>query len=243
MSNVKTIGYYVDNHEQGLFPPNKYFMEPLIYYLPSDIHHEEPLLSDGWLKELKKYFNDLLFTYYYDRAIINDNRFNSSNEVNNYNNLRHVIAHILDSRQYEFENLYNSTVLEFNPLWNVDGTETITRQLKQTGTDTHAQTGTDTTTDSGSDVTTDQQTTYDTSFLDTNKSTLTHGKSAQTTYGGTNTETKNLTDNETTTIVRSGNIGVTTSTKLLSEYRDYSKFDLWKYITREVVNQISYGIY
>lgn len=238
MSNVKTIGYYMDSHVQGVFPPNDYFMPPLVHQ-----NQDETWTMDAdWLKELKKYFNELIYTYYYDRVLLQDGRFDTESEVNNYNHIRHVIAHILDSRQYEFGNLYESTILEFNPLWNVDGTERTERTLKQTGTDTIAKTGNDSIVDSGSDVTTDQQTTYDTSFLDTDKSTLTHGKTQTNNYGSTDTDTKNLTDRETIILERHGNIGVTTTTRLLSEYREYSKFDLWKYITHEVITQITYGI-
>lgn len=232
MSMVKTIGYYMDNHEQGVFPPNNY-LTPIL--------DENEHLPD-WCKEFKVYFNDLIYTYYYDRVVLQDGRFDTDSETTNYNNLRHVIANILNSRQYEFSNLYNSTILEFNPLWNVDGVETTERYLSQTGTDTNAKTGNDSLVDSGSDVTTDQQTTYDTSFLDTEKSTLTHGKTATQNYGSTNTETKNLLDSETITLERHGNIGVTTTTKLLTEYREYSTFDLWKYITHEIITQITYGI-
>ena len=38
----------------------------------------------------------------------------------------------LKTKNYEYENLYNSMVLEFNPLWNVDGVEgTIPRIYNQ----------------------------------------------------------------------------------------------------------------
>lgn len=57
----------------------------------------------------------------------------------------------------EWDRLYTSYKAEYNPIWNVDGTETTTetRDLKQThtGTDTTAATGTDSTTHSGTDTT------------------------------------------------------------------------------------------
>jgi len=240
--NDRILGYYLSEHpEQGLFPPNGYFNEPLIEY----DEQENPIIAVDWLKELKKYFNDIVWEYYFDRRIFGDeNKFPYDKPIICYNNLRKSISIIINTKAYTYGNLYNSTILEFNPLWNVDGTVETVRELKQTGTDNFAHTGSDTSTDSGSDITTDGRTTYDTNdFLNSERSTLQHGLSNTTQYGSQNRETRNLRDNESILVTRQGNIGVTKSTELLEDYRKLVMFDLLKYITHDIVNQITYGIY
>lgn len=242
--NDRIIGYFIENHEQGLFPPNNYFNE-LIYYDDSDIQHTTPLLKYEWTKELKKHFNNLLYVYYYDRTIFYDvYKYPIDKPIITYNNLRKTIAYILESKMYNYQNLYNAMIAEYNPLWNVDGTETTVRELKQTGTDKFEKAGTDTTSNSGSDVTTGQKTTYDTSFLDSDKSTLEHGLESETEYDSSNTETRNLTDKETITVERHGNIGVTKSSELVMDTVElYQDIDIYKYMVHDIVNQITYGIY
>lgn len=230
MLSDRILGHFLEEHEQGLFPPNSYI--------------DEDILEEDWFKGLKKYFNDIVYEYYYDRTVFDNLKYPRDNEVTTYNNLRKSIAIMINTKAYTYSNLYNSTILEFNPLWNVDGTVLTTRTLKQTGTDQNARTGTDTSTNSGSDITSDGRTAYDTdNFLNTEKSTLQHGMQNQTQYNSGNTETRNLTDKEDITVTRQGNIGVTKSTELLEDYRKLVEFDLWKYITHDIVNQISYGIY
>ena len=58
------------------------------------------------------------------------------------------------ANMYKWSNLLKSTLLEFNPLWNVDGVTGEIREVTHTGTDTTSHSGTDTTTKSGDDSTT-----------------------------------------------------------------------------------------
>ena len=233
MSEIITIDYIKGDHEQGLLPPDTYF---------SAIDANQDMTSSDWYTEFELNFNNLISLYYGDRVILP--KYVGSSDTNTYNNIRHAIAYILYSRQREFANLYLSRTVEFNPTWNVDGKTVTNRILNQTGTDTNARTGNDAVASTGSNVTTDQQTTYDTSFQDTDKSTLTHGKTDTTTYNNTNTETRNLKDKEDITVTRQGNIGTTTTVYMLNEFEGWwTKFDLWKYITQTIANQISYMIY
>lgn len=239
--NERCIGYFLSEHEeQGLFPPNSYFKEPLIEYNDQD----NPIIAADWLKDLKKYFNDILWTYYYSRIVFYDeDKYPMKQKITTYNNIRHTIANMINTKAYTYGKLWETTQLEYNPLWNVDGTTVTERELKQTGTDTNARSGSDTSTDSGSDVTTGQKTTYDTSFLDTDRSTLQHGMSNTTQFGSQNQETRNLKDEETITVTRSGNIGVTMSTQLIDSQRDTVQFDVLKFIVHDIVNEFTYGIY
>ena len=264
----------------------------------------------------------------------------------------------IKENMYKWKNLLKSMELEFNPLWNVDGTEETVRTLEQDGTVTNAKTGTETDVKTGTqsnaktgyDTTaktgteTDQKTgtqtnaksgtdtlsyigsetntkagqesinhqgtitnqksvttTESTTFYDTEKNVQTNNnsdttnftgrtdtksytnRSDQTTYGGSDTRTDNLTDtlthntsdrtdfnstdtrtdNLTDTLThntsdtetrdlldterithrRTGNIGVTTTTKLLSEFREYVTFNLGAIISKDIASYISQGVY
>lgn len=67
--------------------------------------------------------------------------------------------------------------------------------------------------------------------------------SQSTTYNTKDTNTKNLTDTETISEIRRGNIGVTTTTKLLTEFREFADFSFIDIVARDIVNTISYMVY
>ena len=291
--------------------------------------------------------------------------------ANDYNSLSLEISNICHNvflaNQEKYKKLFDAMTLEFNPLWNVDGVEEITRTLERDGTITNAKTGNDataksgndalvksgtvtdaesgttalshtgtiTTTDSGTDTTayegsetdtkngvhtsavtggeivtekeatTDSQswlnvkqtaTTYGdgttensktTTDTDTNVTnvhaytnnrrdietknltnqqtnantdTTTHGKTDTTTYNNTdtqnynstdtttynssNTETLDTLDTERTIHERHGNIGVTTTTKLLTELVDYAEyFNYVDIVAKDLINAICEGVY
>lgn len=49
---------------------------------------------------------------------------------------------VLSNNRKKYEKLFTALTAEFNPLWNVDGTETTVRTLERDGTETTAKTGT-----------------------------------------------------------------------------------------------------
>lgn len=64
-------------------------------------------------------------------------------------------------------------------------------------------------------------------------------------YNSTNTETRNLKDTDLFMQIRQGNIGVVSSVSLLTENQELymsELMDLWKWIVRMCVNQVSYTI-
>lgn len=288
-------------------------------------------------------------------------------------NMKLAINAVYHNNIYKWCNLMKSCILEFNPLWNVDGTETTTRTLEQDGTETRTKTGTETDKTTGTETTartgteTDKKTgsvddtmsddyfdeldgsdaiaktgtettTYNGSELDTlsgsdsttqsgtimhgtqktttesatfydtekvtdtyntptttlygksdtktfnnrsdaithnttdtttygkkttssrtvNKDTtynvtdtlthntedeLTHNTTNQTTHNTTDALLRDLLDTERITKERQGNIGVTTTTKLLQEFRDYVNFNVMDVIVKDVVNAITEGVY
>lgn len=287
--------------------------------------------------------------------------------------VKQSISYTLKANTEKYNKLYYAMIAEFNPLWNVDGTEITERELRQTGTvedtgagtdtttntgtDTTAKTGTETTTKTGTEtdlltgrettnktgtittadtgtealsktgtdtlsktgtettagtggITTETaNTTYDSSTyynkekvqetrdttdtktlnttdtttlnttdtktlntLDTvtNDTTdeLVHNTSDQTTYNTTdelthrttdtvthdtesetarnthNINDRDLTDTEKIKVTRQGNIGVTTTTKLLTEYIEYSRISVFMdTVARDIVNTITYMTY
>lgn len=65
--------------------------------------------------------------------------------------LDHIIKRCIIYNRYKWGNLFKSSVLQFNPLWNVDGTEETVRTLEQDGTLTNARSGKDTLSYKGSE--------------------------------------------------------------------------------------------
>lgn len=119
---------------------------------------------------------------------------------------------ILEFNAYKYRHLWELYVAKYNPIWNVDGTEseTITRQKRterdmnraNTGTQTATDTGTTQNQQSGSDTlghghsVTESGTTYDSgTYYGRNKTE--NGGTDTTTYGRKDTRTDNLTNTRT----------------------------------------------
>lgn len=103
-----------------------------------------------------KIYNDFGERYIYDdfyEYIIGwDNTLAEYNSIFDHMN-NNILKCIVENR-YKWGNLMKSTILEFNPLWNVDGVTGEIRETTHTGTDTTSHSGTDTNTKSGDDSTT-----------------------------------------------------------------------------------------
>lgn len=239
-----------------------------------------------------------------------------------------IVGNVLVKNAEKYKKIYDAMVIEFNPLWNVDGTETTIRTLERDGTETTAHDGKDTATkeflnkdkttyrtddrtdydiDYRNDYSTTDTTTYnnvtntkngeETRTVDVDKSafnsstktpvetttdnlqyenfrdvktgnetlgktgydtqdksgyenlakrgdvTLEHtGKIKDTNdYDSSNTLTLDTIDTERTEHKRQGNIGVTTTTKLLTEYVDFAEYvDFVKTISHDIVAELCY---
>lgn len=153
--------------------------------LPSD-SQVSTIVSKEWYTALKPHFDDLIWEYYADRVVFIDSRFKCDDDAATLiNKIKRSFAILLKTKDYTFDKLYETTQLEYNPLWNVDGvtgtihettaneekaeTHTGSDTLKRDGDDTHKKTGKDSTsigetTDFKSDdgtETADYTTTYD----------------------------------------------------------------------------------
>lgn len=397
-----------DNACKSFLPTNKiYNQEEWYIFISSCIDF---VFSRGENSEKTDALSSYIYKFFGDRKLFDDwfyeniEIFEENDLDYYYESIKEIIDALFVSNNYKYRGLFESTILEFNPLWNVDGVETTTRTLEQdgtiettdsgtntressgtdtlesTGTDTNVRTGTDTVNETGtdtivhsgtvtdaetgtdtnahtgtitnaetgtdanahtgtqstthdadndttrdevsqdvtskspfndnafynaekrdgnlnisenniideSDVTTFNDTTTETknlqnveTFADTNTDTKnlqnqrtfansdtdTKNLQNQRTYNLSDAETKNLqderivdmTDVETRDLTnlmtrdlldteriifeRHGNIGVTTTTKLLTEFREYVFFNFLDLVAHDVVNCIAYGVY
>lgn len=130
----------------------------------------------------------------------------------------YLTSDILIQFSLNWEKLYATLYFDYNPIWNVDGTEerAITRKLDENKNET---TSTNRETNVVSDNT--NNSTYGFNSADPVPSGKTEHTGKQNETEGNNFIATNV-DNETVTdrFTRRGNIGVTTTQKMISEERD-----------------------
>ena len=145
-------------------------------------------------------------------------------------------------KKYEWETLYSSIIQDYNPIWNVDGTEKTEYSAK--GETNQVFSATDTF-KSGERVgtTTDFAIPYNgTEEKETGKAT-----SQNNTYTDTNTkvqqtDTSNM-DTHNVKITRQGNIGVTKTQDLLQSQRDIAMFDFLDTVLKDCIDAITIPIF
>lgn len=145
-------------------------------------------------------------------------------------------------KKYEWDTLYSSIIQEYNPIWNVDGTEkteySAEKEINQIGAATDIFT-------SGERIgtTTDFAIPYNgTEEKETGKATSQNTSYTDTNTKGTHTDTldKNA---HTVTITRQGNIGVTKTQELLQSQRDIAMFDFLDTVMKECIDAITIPIF
>lgn len=168
-----------------------------------------------------------------------------------------LYAEYKDKWQKLFDNI---AVKTYESIWNVDGTETITREYEYGKTETGSNTDSTTRTDNlthGHNVTQDNTNTYRNGFNDSSANGQPVGRTThtatesdtdtgtQTTSGtGSTSLTEGGKDKETTTNVRGGNIGVTMTQQLLeAEYNFREKFNYFKVVSEDIIHTLAYNIY
>lgn len=168
--------------------------------------------------------------------------------------LNDFLALLSDMIEREFagkwSKLYETTVLEYNPIWNVDGTETTTTSAQHTiTTDTdHANTVV-TSTELGRRSTTRERKEfpYDSDAGKPTESETVTENPATDTRTDTNPETvsdhETNTDQFTVTHERHGNIGVTMTQDLIKKEREISEFLLYEVVLPDVANFLTIPIY
>lgn len=134
-------------------------------FIPEDIHADIPEDWIYYIKQTSSYMGvdtDILTSYIYEHfkdRIINDryaDNFEGWEESTDFaafcNLITCTIANTLISNQEKYSKIFYAQYAEFNPMWNVDGTEVTERTLDQTGTDENAKSGKDTNTKTGNET-------------------------------------------------------------------------------------------
>ena len=174
------------------------------------------------------------------------------------------------SCQYKWNHLYNTMLLEYNPIDNYDRTETRTLNSQGSGTnstggsDTITEGGSDTVTEGGSDTASGNTTTTEkTAGFNSSPSTLVdkgqqtgqqtgstqygktidtdYGKTLQNSYGKTGTDSFSRSDSET--IRARGNIGVTTTQQMIESEREVADFNMYDIIINEFKQRFCLLVY
>ena len=171
--------------------------------------------------------------------------------------LKQAITIWSDSRLDTWSRLYKAFTMDYNPIWNVDGTETETEVHSNTFTSNSTGTYTDkgsskgTSNSDGRENNTHSVTGYNSNSLvtesadsNTNSIDVTNTNSSETS-GNANNQ-KNDTDNGTVTRTkkRGGNIGVTMTQQMLSAELDIRpELNIYRYICEEFKNRFCLMIY
>ena len=175
------------------------------------------------------------------------------------------IDSVIGAHLYEWGKYLETLTLEFNPLWNVDGTETVTsvygehvtddEKGQRQRTDSKAQAVLTDVYGSHTDTNNDYSTTNDDTTNPhlkgraesiTATKTDTHTDSARTdtvTDAATKDTVTSKTHTDTITTVKQGNIGVTKSTDLVESYRKMAQFSLVYRIAKALSEELTVNIW
>lgn len=136
----------------------------------------------------------------------------------------------------EWQDLEDTLYYEYNPIWNVDGTETETRAL----TIKRDRRGKDTVSNSGSDTNVGQVAGFNSEdFVNSAKDTTTYGGKAETSYASG----EDVGDTGTITRTRGGNIGVTKTQELIEAQREVVQFNVTDVIIKSFKRKFCVMIY
>ena len=137
MVKNRTLLYYMTENSDSLIPSDQQVSN---------------IATKDWYIALKPFFNDLIWQYYSDRVVFVDTRFKlDASDQDIISNIIRSFAINLKTRDYEYEKLYDTTILEYNPIWNVDGvTGTIHEQTYNDATN-QSKSGSDTLHNTGND--------------------------------------------------------------------------------------------
>ena len=145
-------------------------------------------------------------------------------------------------KKYEWDTLYSSIIQEYNPIWNVDGTETTEYSAEKETNSIGSSTDTFT---SGERLgtTTDFAIPYNgTEEKETGKATSQNKSYTDSNTKGSHTDTLNK-DAHTVTIKRTGNIGVTKTQELLASQRSIAMFDFLDTVLKDCIDAITIPIF
>lgn len=145
--------------------------------------------------------------------------------------LKTIIGAWSKRRLWSWEKLADTLTLKYNPIWNVDGTETetITRSLNASGTEKSSASSSGQTNGSGEDL----RSSYGYNSGNPEPAEKTERTSSANSTGNTSGDVATGQKEEetiTTEKTRGGNIGVTMTQEMIKREREVSEFDIYQYI-------------
>lgn len=162
--------------------------------------------------------------------------------------MRRAIKQWSDKEQKIWEKLWATENLEYNPIWNVDGTvtefETIERD-KTNDIDRTTSSG-EMTSDDVEQTTTDSVTGYNSAaWQDHTKSAVDSDRDiSRSVTGSDNVDESESEDSERSLVTkRTGNIGVTTTQQMIREEREVAQFNTIDYITQSFKKRFCVMVY
>lgn len=167
-----------------------------------------------------------------------------------------IIAYTIYSNAYKWEKLYDTLHLEYNPIWNVDGTETTVYGEHETEnsngernrTETNGARSTTTSAGARNNTSTFYAVPYDsTEEAETGKqvdgSAAVQDTASSTAYedsikdaASTDTTTSKT---HTDTVTRQGNIGITSSQNLIQQERQVAEFNYMQTVMKDIIDAIT----
>lgn len=183
-----------------------------------------PLISSSltFLTEQEKKDVDTLLRYNYSSFIMFD-MFKSNEQLLEY------LTTFCRSMSYKWEKLKDTTELDYNPIWNVDGTETRTRLAS----DNYTQESGTTKNNNGKNTTTSNSAVINKTTLKNDGNIVNEQNTdAVMTHG------KKVAENYKEVYERGGNIGVTSTQNLMQQERDIVDFNLIEVITKDIAMAI-----
>ena len=164
----------------------EYFLDTMGTLTPADASLGD-LSSAEWWTYCKPLFDEIAWMDFGDRTVFCNERFPYDNDEISYTNIMRTIVINLKKNARNFERLYNVYMMDYNPLWNVDGVTGLISQDTHKGTDTVNRTGTDTSAASGTDR-----------VAATGTDSLTHSGSDVDTLSGSDSHSHSITKDDTT---------------------------------------------
>ena len=192
---------------------------------------------------------------YFDNAITYDTQtqqnFSSLLLLNDdFSITKKLIMASVVANDYKWKKLYETTVLTYNPIWNVDGTETRTMQYGEHVTTQNNGERIETMVNGERQNTSNQKLSsypFDTGTKTATEETDESVINAQSTDTRTNNavvdSTTSNTHTDTETLTRSGNIGVTSTQKLINEERQVAMFQFINSVLLDIVTDITIPVW
>ena len=182
--------------------------------------------------------------------------------------MKYALATYSKRRIDVWNKLYATTKLEYNPIWNKDGTITETEEVSRTG-DTSGTSNTTTASSGKSNTTTASsgsssgnsetntyvfgfnessgaqsgRTTESVASTSSGNSTENGTSSGNSTENGTSSESRRDDEKRTYTRSEQGNIGITTTQQMIKEEREVDDFSIIDYIAKDILHKMCILVY